>query len=836
MRGRGLGQFGYPGRLGLFRPLPSNSKERQSTYLSVLREILSSERGSYTIPNEADAFNTNQAEPDKVDIDILVESFNRTGVAQGVSSECAVTKAAGSNLTFDIAGGDVFSRGRRWTVVATSKTLGAAHATNPRFDLIVVDSAGVVQVRAGAAAANPVFPSLTAGDVALAAVYVPAAETASETSRITDKRMIIRDRLLSYFPASAYGAVGDGSADDTAAIQAALDAANAAGGGVVYLHEGVFKTTDNLTIYSDTTLLGTGGGTIIRQTVADKDGIRTPQVTAAPYPMRWSIQRLRIQSDPASGKCGAGIRISNSRQFYIDHVWIEGLDNEADRWNFGIILDDISTAAGRRASRFGIIDHFWITSISADADSCGIKWRPRVDGTSNAWGFYINNGIVQTQYHIDSDTIYTTSGDIGVWINGTDGTHFHNVEIISFKTPLKLDYSGGLAAFGISNSKFTSVSVESPTSNNQPAILIAGIIGTTDFIGCTAYGDVARTGTIGLKVNGDASGSIRVKFSNSHFIGGTSGTIVQLNNASAITTYEIDLLDCELTDADDGVEINADVRKFTMRGGKIHNVVNAFQINGTHIMDKFIVDGVDLSGIVTTKFFDWVNTAAGARRNFVAENNIPIAANRKLLVLEDEFLTVLTTTGSLGALGWRRFGTVPFVNMGEVGHPGVFYIQSVTAEVWGGLTLGDGSNPNIDADDDFDIYYVWKATEGASGELRLLIGLVSVESDSTPTNGIYFQAEITSAVAPTIYCRTRASDVETSTSTSVSLDTGWHTIEIQKLGGTVKFWLDEVLKATHTANIPTAMLFFTAEIASTGAPDRQLASDYFRLALPGLAR
>ena len=43
---------------------------------------------------------------------------------------------------------------------------------------------------------------------------------------------------IPYYNAKNYGAVGNGSTDDTAAIQAALNAVGAAGGGVVYLPSG----------------------------------------------------------------------------------------------------------------------------------------------------------------------------------------------------------------------------------------------------------------------------------------------------------------------------------------------------------------------------------------------------------------------------------------------------------------------------------------------------------------------------------------------------------------------------------------------------------------------
>ena len=55
-----------------------------------------------------------------------------------------------------------------------------------------------------------------------------------------------------------YGAKGDGIVDDTASIQAALDAASAAGGGVVYVPQGDYLLSDGLEIASSCELRGTG--------------------------------------------------------------------------------------------------------------------------------------------------------------------------------------------------------------------------------------------------------------------------------------------------------------------------------------------------------------------------------------------------------------------------------------------------------------------------------------------------------------------------------------------------------------------------------------------------
>lgn len=60
------------------------------------------------------------------------------------------------------------------------------------------------------------------------------------------------------FNVRSFGAKGNGVTDDTAAIQAAVDAAFNAGGGIVFVPEGTYLTSYTLTLPSKITLLGAG--------------------------------------------------------------------------------------------------------------------------------------------------------------------------------------------------------------------------------------------------------------------------------------------------------------------------------------------------------------------------------------------------------------------------------------------------------------------------------------------------------------------------------------------------------------------------------------------------
>jgi hypothetical protein len=98
--------------------------------------------------------------------------------------------------------------------------------------------------------------NLAAGEVAAPATGRLAAGTVGSQLAQLDIRA-----LFVNVKAAPYNAVGDGLADDTAAIQAAIDAVEAAGGGVVFFPAGTYIITASLTIdASSVHLVGAGRG------------------------------------------------------------------------------------------------------------------------------------------------------------------------------------------------------------------------------------------------------------------------------------------------------------------------------------------------------------------------------------------------------------------------------------------------------------------------------------------------------------------------------------------------------------------------------------------------
>lgn len=168
----------------------------------------------FTIPNTPDPAiaNTNQAEPDSVDFQILGQQTN------GVISGCAVTPAAGSSPPrVAVATGEVLINGVYRTLTANPSLNLTSYGSATFFDVVIARASGasgaVAEVVSGTASGtNPQFPTIDfSNSVVLAAIWRTNNSDIS-SSAVVDKRMFVRsnaNRFVAGTTDNSLGANGD---------------------------------------------------------------------------------------------------------------------------------------------------------------------------------------------------------------------------------------------------------------------------------------------------------------------------------------------------------------------------------------------------------------------------------------------------------------------------------------------------------------------------------------------------------------------------------------------------------------------------------------------------
>ena len=597
-----------------------------------------------------------------------------------------------------------------------------------------------------------------------------------------------------------FGAVGDGSTDDRAAIQAAIDAADADSGGVVYFPANTYKTIVALNGKSGVWLVGDGYDSVIR---LDPAGNGTPlDCLLFEDANAWGYLGLRLQAGAIwtnAAPAGSALHIKNCRQFFVQDIWIDGV-TQADRWKYGYYVDDDVGPA--LASRHGVVDGFNISHISGVAGSTAFKQRVAPGG----WGFYYAHGTGQTQKDI-GDVAFSPEGDIGLWMNATDGTHFHDVEFIDFEECLLCDSTGGVAGnFGNSNSKFVSSSFESEGPAAGRGGKIVATNSSLSFEGVNFYGGVGAN-SVGLEIDADVNSAVNdLSFTDCR----AQGTLedVQLRNTSA--------------GVDHGPWMFSNF-EFQQNGPDIQANVNKLRLIAVNC---------------------W---AEGRVRSWFNSDELGNGA-----LISDDFVSGSVTSGQIGALGWLVDGGTTIIEIDPTdGHVGAIVRDtgaSINTRTRTFLPIRGAFDiiPFLDIDDWFEETFVIKMGQTADVDVR--IGLFQVADtgagagDDPPAVGVYFE-RLGAEANWSAVCRTGAA--ETKTGTGKTFDTSWHKLTIRRkkpgggANGTMQFIVDddEANATDVSAHIPTNVRVGPmVYMENTAAAAKYIVIDKFVLWSPHLSR
>ena len=301
----------------------------------------------------------------------------------------------------------------------------------------------------------------------------------------------------------AYGAVGDGTTDDTVAIQAALTAAVTAGGGIVYLPAAIYKVTNTLLIGSYVHVVGAGrGATIIRSPAGAYTGkVVNSGTILTTLAMAGSVVGASVQSltvdHATNGTTANGIAVQ-----------IDGAGN----YGTNCVIEDTQVL-------FSVGSQYLIWSQKA----VGTKiLHNYVDGgissntpasTQEGIEVYGGSGVL-----VDGNTVRNCGQDgIFVWTDATGGA-LDMVRVINNNVAVA---QVGIKASGSA----TATSNLSIVSNDVGASWVAGIkllaTGSTPINGISIANNTVNGGPVGILLYGGTSTSTRVLVTGNAVTGST---------------------------------------------------------------------------------------------------------------------------------------------------------------------------------------------------------------------------------------------------------------------------------------------------------------------------
>jgi Pectate lyase superfamily protein len=142
---------------------------------------------------------------------------------------------------------------------------------------------------------------------------VPAVKADLRANLLAAKNEIEALQTIAAASVKQFGAAGDGVTDDTAAIQAAIDATSAAGGGMVFFPAGVYVISASINFKANVTCEGEFGGTMIE--MADNANLNGIFVSSGAIPF-FGLRNMILNGN-RSGQSGfpgtsVGLRLAHA--------------------------------------------------------------------------------------------------------------------------------------------------------------------------------------------------------------------------------------------------------------------------------------------------------------------------------------------------------------------------------------------------------------------------------------------------------------------------------------------------------------------------------------------
>jgi hypothetical protein len=327
--------------------------------------------------------------------------------------------------------------------------------------------------------------------------------------------------------ATPYGAVGDGTTNDSAAFNAAIVAANAAGGGIVYVPAGTYRLVTTATLLSNVHLEGEGPTSLL---VGASTGMHV--LTVGADQTRGSIRQLAI-----TGAAATGVLVTHAAIFFPQST-------SGGYWEVEDLY--VPVRSNRGVSAF--------VKIEPNNPHITIR-RFRVEGL---YGHPASTGygvLVTSDYVTIEDGVLTPPAGEGrnaVYLSGTattgiTGALVRNVRTIGFTNVPFTAHAGGP---GVTHSAFTNCRSEGMAGGDD-SFAAFGVYGAFDdllFDGCVA--DLRTTAGIanGFIVTAAVDIDVYTRGRGARIRGCTvvdptgAGLVIDGDTANAVAQYPSDLV------------------------------------------------------------------------------------------------------------------------------------------------------------------------------------------------------------------------------------------------------------------------------------------------------
>lgn len=356
-----------------------------------------------------------------------------------------------------------------------------------------------------------------------------------------------------------YGATGDGTTNDTLAIQTAIDAA---GSGIVFFPQGTYIVTDELKVKSiNSRLCGAGHASTIKQTVDGKNGINVGLNNGV------IIRDLRILTGGYSPTSGNGVHSDQAGDlliynvvcqdffngFYIDtrtlvtqsQVYIDSCNaysNNGAGYNLNNGTDVVLTNCRGLSNKIGA---FVMDSSGVTMNNCLFNSNTEdgvfFDGTANDWNFInqtICDGNGKYGFHLKTSRGLQISNS---WAGTNDDAGFLIdslcKDMIISNSQARNNGTHGFqlnAAVNIAFDNCMSINNQRIGTTARSGFFLGGVSNRIKISNCFIYGDLSRQAT-GITIGGSATNcniSDNTIYGNTaaQLSGAVSGHIVRRNN------------------------------------------------------------------------------------------------------------------------------------------------------------------------------------------------------------------------------------------------------------------------------------------------------------------